>query len=138
LTDRWVIDCSFAAALVLPEKSSSRVHAFFLEQAAAELWVPGLWWYELANVLAVAERKSVLPRPDVENAISLYGQFTIKTDNTESMEHVRRLNEISRAYGLTAYDASYLELALRRKASLASLDRQILEAAKKSGVKTWR
>jgi predicted nucleic acid-binding protein len=137
LTDRWVLDCSFAAALVLPDKSSSRVHTFFQKQIASELWVPGLWWYELANVLAMAERKGVLSRPDVEDAISLYGHLTFKTDNTDTMEHVRKLDDICRTYGLTAYDAAYLELAFRRKASLASLDRQLLEAAKKSGVETW-
>jgi len=102
------------------------------------LWVAGPWWYELANVLAVAERKRILSRPDVESAISLYGQLPFKTDNTATVEQLRRLDEIGRTYGLTAYDASYLELALRRKALLASFDRQLLEAAKKSGVETWQ
>jgi predicted nucleic acid-binding protein len=48
------------------------------------------------------------------------------------------LCEITRAYGLSAYDAAYLELALRKRASFASLDRELLDAAKRSGVETWR
>ena len=138
MTERWVLDCSFAAALTLPDKSSSRVHAFFLKHSDAETWVPALWWYELANVLAVAERRRILTRADVENAISLYGQLTLRTDKAESIEHVRRLCEITRVYGLTAYDASYLELAMRHGAPLATLDRQLLDAAVKSGVGTWK
>jgi predicted nucleic acid-binding protein len=92
----------------------------------------------MANVLAMAERKGALSRPDVEDAISLYGHLAFRTDSTDTMEHVRKLDDICRTYGLTAYDPAYLELALRRKASLASLDRQLLEAAKKSGVETWQ
>jgi predicted nucleic acid-binding protein len=138
VTERWVIDCSFAAALTLPDNSSSQVQTFFLEQSLAELWVPALWWYELANTLSVAERRHILTRADAENALSLYGQLTLRTDEAENAEHVRRLCEIARTYGLSAYDASYLELAMRQKAPLATLDRQLLDAAVKSGVKTWK
>jgi predicted nucleic acid-binding protein len=76
-------------------------------------------------------------RADVENAISLYGHLTFRTDEAAGMEQVRRLGEITRAYGLSAYDAAYLELAIRQGASIATLDRQLLDAAKKSGVKAW-
>jgi predicted nucleic acid-binding protein len=137
VTAKWVIDCSFASALALPDKSSRRVETFFLEHAEAELWVPALWWYELANVLTVAERRQVLTRADVENAIVLYGHLMFRTDEAKGMEEVRRLSEVSRTYGLSAYDAAYLELALRQGAPLATLDRQLLEAAKKSGLGTW-
>ena len=137
MTAKWVVDCSFAAALALPDKSSPRVQAFFLKQAEAELWVPALWWYELANVLTVAERRHVLTRADIENAIVLYGHLTFRTDEAEGMGQVRRLSEIARAYGLSAYDVAYLELAMRRGAPLATLDRQLLDAAQKSGVETW-
>ena len=137
MTVKWVVDCSFAAALVLPDKSSLRVQAFFLEQAEAELWVPALWWYELANVFTVAERRRVLMRADVENAISLYRHLTFRTDEAAGMERVRSLCEITRAYGLSAYDAAYLELAIRQGTSIATLDRQLLDAANKSGIKAW-
>ena len=138
MTERWVLDCSFAAALALPDQSSSRVQAFFLKHSGAETWVPALWWYELANVLTVAERRRILTRVDVEQAISLYSRLALRTDESAEMEHVRRLCEITRVNGLNAYDASYLELAIRRRASLATLDRRLQEAAAKSGVGTWK
>lgn len=138
MTTKWVLDCSFAAALALPDKSSGLVSSFFQEKSTDELWVPALWWYELANVLTVAERRRVLARTEVERAISLYAHLSIQTDQAEGVEYVRRLCEISRVHGLSAYDAAYLELALRKRAPLASLDRELLDAAKKSGVETWR
>lgn len=138
MTTKWVLDCSFAAALALPDKSSTRVSTFFLEKEPRELWVPALWWYELANVLTVAERRRTLARTDVERAISLYGSLPIQTDQTDGFDYVRMLCEITRVYGLSAYDAAYLELALRKRAPLAALDRELVDAAKRSGVETWR
>lgn len=135
---KWVLDCSFAAALTLPDKASGPVSRFFDEKSNDELWVPALWWYELANVLTVAERRRVLTRADVEKAASLYGNLAIQTDHAEGVEYIRMLCEITRLYGLSAYDAAYLELALRKRAPLASLDRELLDAAKRSGVETWR
>lgn len=99
--------------------------------------MPALWWYELGNVLTVAQRRRILTRADAEKAISLYGQFHFKTDIVENMEHVHRLSEIAREYALSVYDASYLELAMRLGASIATLDQQILKAAAKSGVQLW-
>ena len=88
-------------------------------------------------MLTVAERRHVLTRADIENAIVLYGHLTFRTDEAEGVGQVRRLSEIARAYGLSAYDVAYLELAMRQRAPLATLDRQLLDAAQKSGVETW-
>jgi predicted nucleic acid-binding protein len=41
---------------------------------------------------------------------------------------------LARQYGLTIYDAAYLELAMRRGASLATTDRDLTKAAKAAGV----
>ena len=54
------------------------------------------------------------------------------------MEHIRRLTEVVRSYGLSAHDASYLELAMRQGAALATLGSELLDAAAKSGAETWK
>ena len=41
---------------------------------------------------------------------------------------------LARSHRLTAYDAAYLELALRKGAPLATLDRRLAEAARAEGV----
>jgi predicted nucleic acid-binding protein len=45
--------------------------------------------------------------------------------------------QLARRYTLSAYDASYLELALRLGISLATLDVDLQAAAKKAGVKKF-
>ena len=45
--------------------------------------------------------------------------------------------QLARRYKLSAYDASYLELALRLGIPLATLDEDLQKAAKKAGVKKF-
>jgi predicted nucleic acid-binding protein len=54
------------------------------------------------------------------------------------MTAARSLTEIlqlARRYRLSSYDASYLELALRKGLPLATLDADLAKAARKSGVR---
>jgi predicted nucleic acid-binding protein len=44
---------------------------------------------------------------------------------------------LGRLYGLTAYDATYLELAMRRAATLATFDRKLAAAARTAGVRVF-
>jgi predicted nucleic acid-binding protein len=44
---------------------------------------------------------------------------------------------LSRVYNLTAYDATYLELAMRRAATLATFDRKLADAARAAGVRVF-
>ena len=41
---------------------------------------------------------------------------------------------LARFYGLSSYDAAYLELAVRESLTLASLDRTLVRAAEKAGI----
>jgi predicted nucleic acid-binding protein len=136
---RWVIDCSFAAALFLPDKSSAQVHDFFRTATEPhEFFVPTLWWYELANVITIAERRKILKDADIEKILKLFGKFPMKTDISSGLSFVHRVYELSRIYGLSSYDAAYLELAIRLHASIATLDTQLNQAAGVSGVGTYR
>jgi predicted nucleic acid-binding protein len=135
----WVIDCSFSMALLLPDESSAAVRAFFSELAAQDiLWVPGLWWYETANVLAVAERKKRLHQADSSRALVLFAALKLQTDHSSGGSYALRLIEVARSWNLSAYDAAYLELALRKGATLLSLDRTLLDAAGQCGISNWR
>ena len=136
---RWVIDCSFAAALFLPDKASARVHEFFRTAAEPyEFSVPTLWWYELTNVIAVAERRKILKDAQIDSIIELFGKFPLKTDASFGLPFAHRIYEISRTYGLSSYDASYLELALRIHAPMATLDKELTQAAEACGIAIYR
>jgi predicted nucleic acid-binding protein len=136
---KWVIDCSFAAALFLPDKASSRVNRFFSEHSDSRtLHVPMLWWYEMTNVLCVAERKKMLKEVDVQRITGLLSRFPLETDEAWGFPYIRRLYEVARTYGLSSYDAAYLELAIRIDAQLATLDKELIAAASACGVATHR
>jgi predicted nucleic acid-binding protein len=97
-----------------------------------EAFVPPIWSLEVANVLLVGEKKKrLLPAQSLRFVELLRGlPITLEAD-------VRPLAEIfglAREQGLTSYDASYLDLALRAGLPLASLDDDLVEAAERMGV----
>ena len=99
--------------------------------------VPALWGFEMANGLVTAERKRVLTSFDVsaccdEIEILLADSLELVADSPRNI--VRTLFTSARAHSHTAYDASYLELALRERLPLATLDRSLQISAKGAGV----
>lgn len=131
------MDCSFTAALFLPDKASAQVNRFFSEYLDSRtLHVPILWWYELTNVICVAERKKLLKDVDVQRITGLLSGFPVETDEARGVSYIRRLFEVAHTYGLSSYDASYLELAIRVDGGLATLDKELIAAADACGVIT--
>jgi predicted nucleic acid-binding protein len=130
-----VLDCSLALAWVLPDETSGRADRL-LRQVSGQsgLWVPALWWYELANALVTVQRQNRLPPADVLRAVELYRLLPIRTDTALNADSAWRFQNLAHAYGLSAYDAAYLELAQRRGVALATLDRGLSGAATKAGV----
>lgn len=132
----WVLDSSLALALVLPDEGSNRAERFLARVwRRSPVWVPALWWYEIANALLMAQRRGRLTDADRVRAVELYGVLPIQTDIDSGTDAIRRLQALAGQYSLSAYDAAYLELAQRRGASLATLDRRLITAARKAGVR---
>jgi hypothetical protein len=61
----WVVDCSIALALCFPDKASEHAEDFLDKARSAVFWVPSLWWYELANAIAVARRRGGLDEAEI-------------------------------------------------------------------------
>jgi len=133
----WVMDCSIAAALGLPDESSSVADAFLLRMSNDDVWVPSLWWHEIGNVLASAKRRERISDNDASGLMQLYGDLPIRTDTASGSDLLQRVHRLSIIYKLSAYDAAYLELAERKQAGLATLDVKLLQAAKDCGVKVF-
>jgi predicted nucleic acid-binding protein len=135
---RWVVDCSFAAALFLPDKRSHVVHSFFEELAEPfQIWVPALWWYEFSNVLVTATRTKTIGGADLQRIISLFGGLPIETEALFPQALTLGIHGLAMEYGLSGYDAAYLDLALRLQSPLATLDRQLHRASGRCGVVTY-
>jgi len=124
-----------ALSWVLPDEGSATADQFFSSFSPQTLlWVPALWWYEVANVLAMAERKKRLRRADLAQAIELFARLPVRTDPLLGSDALRRFRSLAHEQTLSAYDASYLELAQRRGLGLATLDKPLAQAAHKTGV----
>lgn len=132
----WVLDCSLALAWALPDETSKRADRFLTRLSRTDvLWVPALWWYEIANALTMARRRQRLREADYVRLVELYGMLPVQTDVHLNSDTVRRFQALAQEYGVSAYDAAYLELAQRRRIGLATLDHRLLAAAQKAGVK---
>ncbi len=131
----WVLDCSVALAWALPDESSAKADDF-LESLEPDdkLWVPALWWYELSNALVAAQRRQRLTEAERLQLTELYELLPIQTDSHLNPDTAWRLQAIAKATGLSAYDAAYLELAQRKGIGLATLDKRLGGAARKTGV----
>ncbi len=132
----WVLDSSIALALALPDKTSEQADGFFGRMTAGSvLWVPALWWYEMANALTSVQRRKRLTESDRMRLIELYKMLPIQTDVVLDSDAMYRFHTLAMEYALSAYDAAYLELAQRRGLGLATLDQRLHSAARKAGVK---
>lgn len=95
---------------------------------------PSIWPLEVANSLIVAERRKRISSPDLKQLYSILNSLPIECESVALHAVLDRVIPLAREQGLTSYDAAYLELALRRDLSLATLDRGLRRAAKRLGV----
>ena len=100
--------------------------------------VPVLWGLEVANVIARAEASGVVTEARSGAFLELLEGVDIEVDTATFQHALSDTLQLARRYKLSAYDASYLELALRQGIPLATLDEDLREAAKKAGVKNFR
>jgi predicted nucleic acid-binding protein len=93
--------------------------------------VPSLWFIEVANVLAHSEKRGRIDADESDEFLVTLGEFEIVSDNGAETRAFDHLVTLCRDHSLTSYDATYLDLALRCKLPLATLDQQLRKIAKK-------
>lgn len=132
---RLVVDASITLSWLLPDEGSALTLAVRNDLVSAEtVWAPAHWQLEVCNALCMAERRKRLDAAGVAQAVALVTQLPVLTDPHTSERAGSETLALSRQHTLSVYDAAYLELALRRGASLASLDEPLRAVAKKLGV----
>ncbi|MDD5250758.1 MAG: type II toxin-antitoxin system VapC family toxin [Rhodocyclaceae bacterium] len=99
--------------------------------------VPGLWALEAANVVAKAEAKGLVAEARTQAFVATLVRLNIVTDKATASQALSETLNLARRYKLSAYDAAYLELALREGMPLATLDVALEKAARKAGVKRY-
>jgi predicted nucleic acid-binding protein len=99
------------------------------------MFVPALWYFEVANGLIVAVRRKLITYEDHLVAKTFFKSLRVSCDDQGIDQVFSETSNLSQTCGLSVYDASYLELALRRKLPLATRDEALKAAVKKCGVK---
>lgn len=99
--------------------------------------VPATWGLEVANVIARAEAKGLVTEARSGVFLDMLQGIDIEVDTATYARALSDTLQLARRYKLSSYDASYLELALRCGLPLATLDKDLQKAAKKTGVKAF-
>jgi predicted nucleic acid-binding protein len=131
-----VLDSSVALAYCFDEEMTPQIFAIFDRVIEEGIVVPSLWRYEVANVLALAERRGRVMSGFPKIAFDRFGKISIVLDEESDEQAWTTTIRLAALYTLTVYDAAYLELAQRRRLPLATLDAALARAAKAAGVET--
>ncbi|MDD5296053.1 MAG: type II toxin-antitoxin system VapC family toxin [Rhodocyclaceae bacterium] len=133
----FVLDASVALLWLLPETNPAGVDyagATLKALKESQAVAPSLLALEVANVVAKVEAKGVVTEADSQRFIALIGRLNIVTDQATAAHALGDTLNLARRYKLSAYDAAYLELALRTGLPLATLDAELAKAASTAGV----
>ena len=130
-----VVDASVALAWALPDESSAYADAVLAVVERDGLRVPELWAREIANGLAVAYLRKRITSADEQAFLTALSHLSIDVEEAASaLTLIRDGTAAAMRYGLTAYDAAYVDLASREKLTLATLDTPMRKAAEQSGI----
>lgn len=129
-----VLDCSATLPWVFGSEAT-KVTDKLLDTVSdgALVWVPALWHLEVANVLLGAKRKGRIDQSGISQFFEALTAFNITVDDTTMIRAWSQTMTLAEQHNLTSYDATYLELALRKGLPLATLDRPLQNAVKSAG-----
>lgn len=136
VTPAFVVDASVSAAWLLPDEATDYTDATLQATTATEVWVPALWLLEMANLLQSAQRRRRINATQrAELAAAAAG---LRLQVCREPVTLTTLDRLAAEHALSAYDACYLELALRRRLPLATLDKNLQAAMQRCGVPAAR
>ena len=136
----FVLDASVAASWLLADGLPKDVAYATgvlraMQSAEATAHVPVIWSAEVANLVRRVQSKSWVSRARCGDFVTLLNNLGIATDLESCGLALTDTLQLALKYNLSAYDASYLELSMRRAVPLATLDQDLIKAARKAGIK---
>jgi predicted nucleic acid-binding protein len=132
-----VLDCSVAMAWCFEDECDEYADSVLDALASNSALVPAIWPMEVANVLLIAERQKRLKEAESIRFIELLSSLPIVVEETDFQRALGPVLSLGRSQHLSSYDSAYLELAMRFGAPLATRDRALRLACKKSGVEVF-
>jgi predicted nucleic acid-binding protein len=130
----FVVDASLALAWHFEDELSEYADRVLDRLREDRAVVPSIWPLEVANGLLVAERRGRLSPARLARAVDLFQQLPIFVFEVGAQVALGSVLELGHVHGLSAYDAAYLELAMREGLPLATQDDALRVAAERAGV----
>lgn len=124
-----VLDASVVLKWVFGNKAGEEKARHYRERHVSGeeiVAVHDLFFYEIANVLAT---KTKLSTKDLAKIFSLIWNFDLEIFIFGLDDFLTGIS-LSRQYGITLYDASYINLARRLKCNFVTADRRLYEKVK--------
>jgi predicted nucleic acid-binding protein len=118
-------------------EEGATLDALIARVANESVIVPGHWLLEVVNGLLMGERRERIKPGQRENILAHIIELPIRVDEETSLRGWREIPELAARHGLTAYDAAYLELAIRLDVPLATLDQDLARAARAAKVRLF-
>jgi predicted nucleic acid-binding protein len=132
LNGALVVDASSTAAWFLPDEATPATEALLQATAERDVWVPALWLLEMDNLLLAAQRRKCIDAARRRLLVEAASALRLRIDREPVS--LLAIDELASRHGLSACDAAYLELALRRKLPLATVDAALSKAMAADGV----
>ena len=129
-----ILDSSVALSWCFEDEASPEMDAIYERVRDEGGIVPGLWHVEVGNVLVQAERRGRISAAAVAARLESLAQLPISVDIEAPARAWGAIVLLARTEGLTTYDATYLDLAMRLGLPLATNDRALADAARRAAV----
>jgi predicted nucleic acid-binding protein len=124
-----IIDASITMAWCFEDEATPATEEVLDQVIESNALVPSVWRFEVGNALQMAIRRKRITEIFRDDALAKLQAMPITVDpETDAYVWTTALR-LSERFGLTLYDAAYVELAQRRNLPLASLDQEMRAAA---------
>ena len=130
----FVLDCSVTMAWVFPDEATPETDLLCDSLVDGRALVPALWPVEVGNVLRVATTRRRIARAEWDRICGNLAALPVEIDPVSTSVVWGPVLELAYDHQLSVYDAVYLELAVRMKLPLATLDGALAAAARRAGV----
>ncbi len=129
----FVIDCSVAVTWCFEDEATPASDGLLGRLGEESAAAPAIWPLELGNVLVMAERRGRIDAAQIVEFVALVRDLPVAIDEETPQRALDEVLALARSEGLTTYDASYLELAMRLGVPLATQDKELRQAAENLG-----
>ncbi len=134
MENRFVVDNSVVMSWCFEDQANVYADSILERLTDGVAYVPSVWPIEVVNVLLAAERKRYISQAASVRFISLLSELPIFVESEGPEKAMKELLGLARSHSLSSYDASYLDLAMKKGLALATLDERLRKAAANTSV----